>query len=504
MNIYQRKKRWKWILFGAGIIIVSASLYYTNTLVKKIASEERKNIKIWADAIQHKADLVNYTDNFFSQLEVEERKRVELLAEAYKNITRETTSEALNFYLKLISLNTTIPVILTDETDRISNAVNVDFDIDSARFLTGKLKEEFTVYEPIMINYYANKKIMLYYKDSRLFYELRLVLDDLTESFFSEVVINSASVPVIVTDSSKTRVYQFGLIDPVKIKNPDFVKRTLNEMASQNRPIVIDLANRGKRYIFYKDSALLSNLRYYPIVQFIVMGIFLFISYLVFSTSRKSEQNQVWVGLAKETAHQLGTPLSSMIAWVEILRLKEIDPAVTNEMQKDIDRLGQITERFSKIGSEPKLEVLNIVPVIGDMISYIKTRSSPKMNFRINVHGDQNKPVPLNIHLFGWVIENLAKNAIDATGGNGNITIDIDDDESHIFIDFSDDGKGIHKSQFKSIFHPGFTSKKRGWGLGLSLARRIIRDYHKGKIYVKNSALNKGTTFRIVLNKFMH
>jgi len=505
LNIYTKKKRWKWYLFGTAVIIVAISLWYTQILVRDIAADERTNIRIWADAIHNKVNLVNYTDNFFEQLKVEERKRVELLAEAYKSITRvssDDNSDALNFYLRLISGNTTIPVILTDDRGHITNAVNIDFDKDSVKVLKGDLRREFSVYPPIKVNYYADKNIYLYYKESILFKELRNVLDDLIESFFAEVVLNSASVPVIITDSTKINMIEYGFIDNEKIKDSLYLKDMIARMAYENEPIEVDITDKGKRYIFYKDSVLLTRLKYYPYFQFAVIGLFLLISYLFFSRARKSEQNQVWVGLAKETAHQLGTPLSSMLAWIELLKLQGKDDEIYQELIKDVNRLEKITERFSKIGSEPKLELHNIVKVVYDGIAYIRTRSSKKVNYHIDPSADHEIFVPINLNLFEWVIENISKNAIDATGGDGNISVDIQEETNQVLIDISDDGKGIPKSKHKTIFNPGYTSKKRGWGLGLSLADRIIKNYHNGKIFVKSSSINKGTTIRIILRKF--
>lgn len=501
LNIYSRKKRWKWILFGTAVIIVAGSLWYTQLLVKRIAENERNSIRIWADAIHEKADLVNYTEEFFAELQEEERKRAELLAEAYKSLSLETTSDALNFYLMMIRSNTTIPVVLTDGNGNITNTVNVGFDTDTVQQLRGELLREFTRYPPIKVTYLENKSIYLYYKESILFNELRNVLDDLIESFFSEVVINSASVPVIITDSTMKKVVEYGMIDEKKASDSSYMMKTLKIMESQNEPIVIDLADQGKRYIFYKDSDLLTRLMYFPYFQLAVIGLFLFISYILFSSARKSEQNQVWVGLARETAHQLGTPLSSMIAWIELLRMEGHKSSTMDELEKDVNRLQKITDRFSKIGSEPKLTHENIVKIIYNSVAYIRTRSSKKVKF--NIHQPEEKEIfaPVNLHLFEWVIENLCKNAIDAIGGKGNVDIDIREDTSQVWIDFTDDGKGIPKSKFNTIFHPGYTSKKRGWGLGLSLSRRIIKEYHKGKIFVKSSVINKGTTFRIILRK---
>jgi signal transduction histidine kinase len=225
------------------------------------------------------------------------------------------------------------------------------------------------------------------------------------------------------------------------------------------------------------------------------------VAYLLFSTARRAEQNQVWVGLAKETAHQLGTPLSSMMAWVDYLETKGIDADTISELQKDVGRLETITERFSKIGSATVLKEENIVELIYKAISYLKTRTSPKVEFSITPSINTHIIVPLNYQLFDWVIENLVKNAVDAMTGNGKLTINITSEDKHVFVDVTDTGKGLPKKMFKTIFNPGYTSKQRGWGLGLSLSQRIIRDYHAGKIFVKSSVVSKGTTFRISLKK---
>lgn len=501
MNLYARKKRWKWILFSFAVLIVAISLWYTNILVREIAQDERKNIRIWADAIYQKAELVNYTDKFFNQIKNEERKRVELLADAYRIVTVVDESEILNFLLKFISENTTVPVILTDSKGKIKNSINVDFDPDTVQYLKGELRNEFMGYTPVKITYEGDKYDYLFYQESKLFTELRVVIDDLAESFFSEIVLNSASVPVIITDSTKTRVIEYGLLDEKKAQDSLYLVKTLEHMASDNDPIEIELADQGKRYIFYQDSELLTRLMIFPYFQLGIVGLFLFIAYIFFSSARKSEQNQVWVGLAKETAHQLGTPLSSMLAWIELLKMNGQNDETVVELNKDVERLRKITERFSKIGAEPILRNINMVKVVYDSVNYIKSRASQKVNYTINQPPKAEIYAPVNLHLFEWVIENLCKNAIDAIGGDGNIEIDISEEDNLVLIDITDDGKGVPKSKFKTIFNPGYTSKKRGWGLGLSLAQRIVRDYHKGKIFVKSSVINKGTTFRVILLK---
>ncbi|MCX6284060.1 MAG: HAMP domain-containing sensor histidine kinase [Bacteroidetes bacterium] len=506
MDIYLRKRRWKLILFTIAIVIVATSLYYTNILVNEIRKDERKNVAIWADAIHHKADLVNVTNKLFEQIKDEERRRVITLAEAQRRIITATSSEDLNFFLGIISNNTTIPVIQTDDNGIIVSSRNIRQGKDSligleGKKLDGKLLKDFSKYAPIIVNYYKEKKIFLYYRDSNIFTELKKVIDELIDSFFSEVVLNSASVPVIVTDSTGKKWTSYGNIPKKKMEDPRFVEKTLNSMASENPPIVVNLANTGIHLIYFEDSFLLKQLQYYPYVQLAVIALFLFIAYLLFSYARKSEQNQVWVGMAKETAHQLGTPLSSMVAWIELLKLKGLDNETVIEIEKDVQRLETITDRFSKIGSAAKLEKLNIVQVVHQAVGYISTRTSQKVKFEVSPPPLKVIEVPLNLHLFEWVIENLCKNAVDAMEGSGLINVEISEDVDHIHIDISDTGKGIPKSRFKTIFHPGFTSKSRGWGLGLTLSKRIIENYHTGKIFVKSSTLGKGTTFRIILKK---
>lgn len=477
-------------------------MWYTNVIVKKVAEQEQMNIKIWADAIHRKTTLVQYIEKFFDQIREEDRKRVTLLSEAYRQLIRtEDPNVDLTFYVDIIKSNTTIPVVLTDEDGRIINTKNVTFDQDTVLFLHGPLLEEFSTYPPIPARYFQQKMNYLYYKDSWLHSELHDVLDDLVRSFFSEIVINSASVPVIITDSTRKKVIDFGNIAPDRIMDPDFVERTIAEMESSNDPIEIELTELGKSYIFYKGSHLLTQLTFYPVVQLTVIALFLFIGYMMFNTARRSEQNQVWVGLAKETAHQLGTPLSSMIAWMELLKMEDISHDAINELNKDVNRLEKITDRFSKIGSVPKLAEENIVEVIHNSVAYLKTRTSRKINYIINPGPETVIIAPINMHLFEWVIENITKNAIDAMGTKGTFSVNIEEQNGHVVIDLSDTGKGIPKSKFRSVFNPGFTSKKHGWGLGLSLADRIIRNYHRGKIFVKSSSSEKGTTFRILLRK---
>jgi signal transduction histidine kinase len=319
-------------------------------------------------------------------------------------------------------------------------------------------------------------------------------------TFILEVIKNNETVPVILTDKNGEIISSRNL-DSDREKDSVYLQRELEKMKKDNEPIEIILLDGNMNYIYYKESILLTRLFYFPIIQFGVISLFLIVSYLAFSTSRKAEQNQVWVGLSKETAHQLGTPTSSLLASLELLKLKNVDPEVLDEFEKDVNRLEKITERFSKIGSKPKLEKQNIIEVLIHAVEYIKARSSKKINFQFNFSPNDIVQVPFNASLFEWVIENLCKNAIDSMEGNGNMTINIDDRIQYLFIDIIDDGKGIPKSKYKTIFQPGYTTKQRGWGLGLSLSKRIIEIYHDGKIFVNYSEMDKGTNMRIVLKK---
>jgi len=272
-------------------------------------------------------------------------------------------------------------------------------------------------------------------------------------------------------------------------------------MKEKTEPILIDLGGGDIQKIYYRDSIILIRLTWYPYVQLSVIILFILVSYLAFSSSRKAEQNQVWVGMSKETAHQLGTPTSSLAGWIEILQMKSPEVKIAEEMGRDVSRLEKVTERFSKIGSRPVLAAENIIATISQTIEYLKSRSSSKVTFKITSPGLSGIVVPVNVALFSWVIENVCKNAVDATEGEGKIDIHISETADSAIVDISDNGKGIPKSSHKKIFSPGYTTKQRGWGLGLSLSKRIIEEYHNGKIFVKHSESGKGTCIRIVLKK---
>jgi two-component system, sporulation sensor kinase D len=332
--------------------------------------------------------------------------------------------------------------------------------------------------------------------------------DQLTDVF--ETIKKNNKMDIIITktdgsiylwdglDSTKT-FYDVG--DNSKTYDSLYFVRQLNKMKTQHKPAFMTGTEGEKLIVYYKDSFILTQLRFFPYIQLGVIGLFLITAYVAFSSARRAEQDQVWVGMAKETAHQLGTPISSLMAWTELMKSKfdaEDDPLIA-EMENDIHRLEIITDRFSKIGSKPMLEDHVIYLVVKNFIDYFKVRTSDKINFVIT--GDHQVRAMLSIPLFDWVIENLLKNAANAIENEGTISINIIENlaKEEVIIDVSDTGKGIPRSKFDTVFQPGYTTRKRGWGLGLSLTKRMIENYHSGQIFVKESELGKGTTFRIIL-----
>ena len=384
MRVYEQKIKWKRVLFIVALLIGAFSLWYTNKLVQKLATEEEKKVLLWANATKQ---LINANEN-----------------------------TDINFLLDIIKDNETIPVILVDDNGEIT----------------------------------ANRNL-----------------------------------------------------DSAKAEDKAYLNKQLAEMKLEREPIKIlyDEANEKYNYLYYKNSIILIQLKQYPYYQLSIIALFILVAYLAFSYSRKSEQNQVWVGMSKETAHQLGTPISSLNGWINLLRdmpQTKASEEILVEFEKDLQRLELITERFSKIGSVPVLVAENIFEVMERAIDYLKTRSSTQVIFSVNSI-DKDALAMLNVPLFDWVVENICKNAIDAMSGVGKINVNITTEADKVYIDIQDTGKGIAASKQKTVFKPGYTTKKRGWGLGLSLTKRIIEDYHQGKVFVLESTAEKGTTFRIVL-----
>ncbi|NLR66193.1 HAMP domain-containing histidine kinase [Chitinophaga varians] len=375
---------WKFVLASIAVLIIVTTIWFVSNLTKKIQDEERKKVATWV--------------------------------EANRELLKSAPDANLNLATEIVTTNTTIPLILTDEQGHILDSRNID----------------------------------------------------------------------------SMRIAQ----------NPAYLQEQLLIFKKQHPPFIMEVDARHKLYnfIYYGDSLILKQIRYYPYIQLGVVTLFIALVLFALSSTNRATQNQVWVGLAKETAHQLGTPLSSMEAWLEILRENEANTMMVTELAKDVDRLKLITDRFSKIGSVPKLEERNVLEQIESMTAYIRKRAPQKVRF--TVHSTEKElPVMISPPLFDWVVENLLKNALDAMEGSGRIDISIENHPTFVTIDIADTGKGIPKMHFEKVFKPGFSTKKRGWGLGLSLAKRIIEEYHKGRLFVKSSEINKGTTFRILLRK---
>jgi signal transduction histidine kinase len=369
-------------LFVLGAIAIAiVSVVVSNTLIKKLAEEEREKVEIWA--------------------------------EAGRVVVNENAELNLALTLRILEGNTTIPIILLDENNQVIQSNNIE------------------------------------------------VPERNVEAFFEK-----------------------------KVK----------ELKSKNEPIAFDIGDGVFHYLYYDDSIILKRLLVYPYIQLSVMFVFILIAFLALASTKRAEQNKVWVGLSKETAHQLGTPISSLMAWMEYLQAKGIEPALLGEMEKDVKRLGTIAERFSKIGSQPSPTLVDINRSLRSALDYMRTRISSKVRLTVSLP-DEPVWVVMNDSLFAWVVENLIKNAVDAMEGQGEISIQEEVRRKSVRIDVSDTGKGVPKSKFNTIFHPGYTTKSRGWGLGLSLVRRIIESYNGGRIFVKSSEIGKGTTFRIELSR---
>jgi len=386
------------------------------------------------------------TNKLVKELKSEETKKIEIWAQATKQLVNSYSQGDFSLAIKVVSENRNIPVILIDECDSILETRNINFFSNSDSIILNK-------YDEIRYN------------------------------------INPLEKDSLTTIKAEKLLKQY----------KSYLRETLNEMkASGDEPIEINFIG-DKQWIYYADSELLNNLRYYPIYQLFFIFIFVFIGYMVFSSARKSEQNQVWAGMAKETAHQIATPLSSLMAWSELIKNEKNEDMIF-EMKKDLHRLETIADRFSKIGSKPKLEKHEIISIVEKSVRYLKSRLSQNTEFIIE-NNEQELYVNINKTLLEWVIENICKNAVDAMQGKGKIKIAINQNDSTIQIIIKDTGKGIDKLLISDIFKPGVTSKARGWGLGLSLSKRIIEDYHKGKLFLLESNEQNGTSFAIVLPK---
>ncbi len=514
MNLYSNKQKWKIVLLVIALLLVGASLFVSNSIVTKVGERERDRVKQWADAIKKKVELVRLTNRTFSQLRDKEKAEMEMWIDATKEISKPVEGDFMPDYelpLKIISKNKDIPVILLDNNRSVSTFINLDLDTADIRSrypsLTQKeitrkfedsllaLSDLWKIKNPAFtIEVYEDLFMTYIYNDSREITKLEKERDSLLQSFNQELIENKGLVPVLLIDAHSDSVLATNL--PEKKVDSKNLAKTIVNLKGINVPIPINFATDQNSLLLYDDSPELKQLQYFPYIQFGIIGLFILIGYLIFSTFRKAEQNQVWAGMAKETAHQLGTPLSSLMAWVQLLELQEADPMIVGEMQKDISRLETVTNRFSKIGSGTKLEMKNIVETTRSVMDYLRHRISNKIIFEFSADNEHIEALH-NPPLMEWVIENIAKNAVDSMETSGKLVVHVHQTPEWVHIDIKDTGKGISPKKFKTIFEPGFTTKKRGWGLGLSLVKRIVTENHKGKVFVLDSEIGKGTTFRI-------
>ncbi len=512
MNLYSKKQKWKVALLIVALMMVGASLFVSNKIVSAVGEREKERAQQWASAIKKKVELVQLTNNTFTQLRNHEEQKMRLWIDATKEVSKASPLNGetnYDFPLKIIDQNKDIPVILMDNYQNISGYINLDFDTTDLRDLypTIPSKELLKRFDDSLlilakqweqknpsftIEVYEGLFMTYFYNDTKVITELEKERDSLINNFNKDLINNDGLVPVLLVDSKTKKIIGHNIKDEVTPQNVD---KYIQQFKKANPPIVIDFNNGEKNILYYDKSPELKQLQYFPYIQFIVIGLFALIGYLIFSTFRKAEQNKVWAGMAKETAHQLGTPLSSLMAWVQLLEIQGVDASITTEMQKDVDRLEKVTDRFSKIGSGAKLDANDIGETVEKIISYLRPRISDKVEVSTEI--DPNSIAKHNASLIEWVVENICKNAVDAMEGEGKLKISVIKSDNWVYIDIQDNGRGIPPNQIKQIFEPGFSTKSRGWGLGLSLVKRIVKEYHKGNVVVFQSEIGVGTTFRI-------
>ena len=500
MKLYSKKQRWKKVLFLAGMGIIGIIFWLTSILVSNLKESELEKIHFWSGAIKKKAELVKLTNIAFQELAQNESNNVYLWARATKEFQKSLNDFGLA--LEIIQNNNNIPLILTNNQGQYISHKNIKLldnsEIVQKQLLLDSIILKWTDYnEPIEFNYYQDRIQKIYYSNSSKYFQLQDQRDSLLNSFSLEIMNNIAQLPVVFWSKTGDSLISSNVINSTM--NSGEIEQIIQSMTKDNFPVEIDLGNDHLGVIYFSNSKILFWLQLFPIVTILIITLFLLVSYLSFSSFRRSEQNQVWAGMAKETAHQLGTPLSSLFGWVALLKENgEVNSEALIEMEKDIERLSIVTERFSKIGSSVELIETDIIQFFKTYIDYMEKRI-PKTVELTTEFKTEKLLANINAPLFSWVIENIIKNAADAMDGNGRIVLTAEKHQNDILIKVKDYGKGIPLSAQKTIFQPGFTTKERGWGLGLSLAKRIVEGHHNGKIYVASSKINSGTVLEIIL-----
>ena len=500
MKLYSKKQRWKKFLILLGLAIIGVIFYFTSIVVDNLKTAELEKIHLWSEAIKKKAELVKLTNAAFEELAENERNEVKLWARATQELNNPLADFSLA--LEIIQNNNKIPLVLTDENGIYSSHKNFNFNNSISKLqLQSHIDSICEVWSkqnsPIVINYFEDKQQRIFYSNSKKYFQLQVLRDSLLLSFSNDIMNNIAQLPVMFWSIEGDSLIASNFVNP-KIENDEFELIKYN-MIQENEPVSISLGLENHGLVYYSNSNILFQLQYFPFFTLLIIALFLLISYLTFSSFRKAEQNQVWAGMAKETAHQLGTPLSSLQGWIEILKEEDIgELEAFSEMEKDINRLTMVSQRFSKIGSSIELQKTDLILFFNTYLEYMQKRI-PKTIFINTYLGNEAIFVMLNTPLFSWVIENVMKNAADAMNGTGELKISLCKLNDNVQVLIEDNGKGIPSSIQKTVFEPGYTTKERGWGLGLSLSKRIVEGHHKGKIHVKQSKKDIGTIIEILI-----
>ncbi len=514
MNLYSNKQKWKIALLIVAVLVIGASLFISNHIVQQVAEQESQRAQQWAATIRKKAELVELTSETFTKLRAREKEKIKLWIDASKEIAQQSGFNSIpEFPMQIVKNNTDIPVILLDNHKEIAGYRNLPFapsDLqDSSALLSPRdlqkrfedsLKSLALLWQEknpkFTVEVYQGLFMTYVYDDSKEIQQLERDRDSLIQSFNRDLIENEGQVPVLLINKDDRTI--IGTNIPDTVLHHQTAASFIQQMGASNDSILIEIKDQAPSVLYYDTSVALKQMKYFPYIQFTIIGLFVFIGYLLFSTFRKAEQNQVWAGMAKETAHQLGTPLSSLMAWNELLRTYDsVDPMITTEIAKDIHRLETVTDRFSKIGSIPQMENKSLTETLEEIVTYLQPRTPRQVKLTWDIA--PNVETTHSSSLISWVLENLTKNAIDAMEGKGELDLRLYTTPEWAHIEVRDTGKGINPKQLRSVFKPGFTTKQRGWGLGLSLSKRIVEEYHKGKIAVVESKVNQGTTFRVDL-----
>lgn len=481
--------------------IAATSIFYANKIADRIQKQEEAQVILWAKTISEKAKVLKMSNEIFLKLAEEERKKVEITSKATQLIAIDNYNEnTTSLLLDIITLNNQIPLIQTDENYIITDYKNISQPIVKGKKISKSNFNEFFKYPPIEVAY-ADKKNYIFYKESIIYQNISSVIKQSGQQFVEEITNNTSMLPIVILNSNKQVITSANIPEEYS-SNPTKLKSYIEDLTRSQEPIVLDIDPKKITYLYYKSSHLASYIKWFPIVLYAVLGAVFILAFAAIRNVRKYEKNQIWVGMSKETAHQLGTPISSLSAWLEVLYDQENMPDsrrnVLGEMKKDINRLALIADRFSKIGSKPKLESIQLAEILTSCTDYLRKRGSSKIKLEL-IEIDPSLRVEINRQLFEWVIENLVKNAMDAIQHEGKIAMEVMKIKGRVLIDVKDTGKGMQPEDVDKIFEPGFTTKKRGWGLGLSLCKRIIEEYFYGKIYVLQTKIGIGTVMRIEL-----